>query len=1582
MSKKQAKGKQSTVPQSARKPARTRKKTSGRGQDSDGQSSKLRHEDLDEGTEDDHGLDMKIPFDVIHADEDAEVLHPKLPREQIHVQQPALWKAAVEQLDALTRQGRTASREEIEFAQEARPFCLGCAVLRFMGPGEIHGVVETGQDPELRHNPRELSVGHLNTLSETFVKQGVKDRPSPVRIMVDKEQIPQELRLEMSKADPRDPESQLPTFDLIREHPEEERLLEMQMVYCIDEDHRLLNDNEWDKRYQTLRQLRSGRKLAKLINGNHRINAMLNATKLLRSAAAFIVNMERNGSERDVALLWAELNEKIATATYAVEVYSSDTPDHIVAQLAKNEEVRPTLAPRPGEAIWTYVDTQEALVRKMINEGKVKTRAEALDMIHHIGERKENTNDLGEATIMALLNTVNVTPVKQESNEISPSVIKALVSHPTTYDMLVDTCPVLWFYNELLKESHVTMMRKDSGGAFVAHVWLSLRLLVQLANCLNGVRFAEALTYLESLGEDTDILPLKALGAEDSVPFFNYMTANPQAQPQLLNRYGGTEAKEFEAILSQEFGRDGIDPNNLLYKDPTYIEALKEQCSAQKARVGTFAIFDSIFRQQEDSEEEYESPEAMREAWNNARIALNGVLFSETPDDAAKGLDRARVDHPILSLLPESFWKEVDVWKWCVGWCDRRVKRLNTVGEYFRSQMPAMKLLFTSILHGYIGAPVWWINYPDRVLQEIQLPPHIVNDLGLRDRVDRRVLLLLLRFLPSLARRLGTKGEEASGTEEDGQTEGDGSGGVDQEQSAGSTTKNSGNQVAPTKLDVPGRTGKPRTRAATKAMKEPTEIRSAALSKRPTHRVLSRTIVGRIQTTDDEDILPVPKSKPQSGSEEEQSPRDGEQQEQQEWQEHPRPVQPPGRPRRSQTIAPPKHEEVITLTSTDDEVVDQPTREDHEEVKSKRKGVRRSAIANTGATKGKYIAVPNPPHIHKTAPNTCDLLALANPGHIVISSGIPPSTPSNVFALAVGDPESIEAKKQVLRESVEPLGSLLAEIENHRYSLRRSMLYLASQASSKRDDFPFALEYLVTCLQRDTLAMRDIYVSRVATSFQRAYGCSLDEARAEAVLMAKQDGLYESSLLDVDPDTGEIFLNMLNTFPEAARPHLHTHVISAAQLSKDDVLGLPMAIKALEPFLPVQGYGMSKREVEGRGLVGVAHLVKSVQSRDSGSGIQPKVDPEVFENPRSNFPDQCTEVRSWLKEDMRALYDPTTFPTGLDIYKPSGELIIPDYASPWSTGEFGRGAEHLTNETGMFTAGIITQCQNVWKKHVFKAVNEYNEVSITNDDPEEFAEERGGQGDPSAPKSGGSGQREVKEAETVNVGEGREGATVEKDAETEYKEPSAIGRKRPRERKPDNGTDGSEEGAVDSPTKRMRAGKLGIEGQGEEGEGAGEEGDDPPKDSEDGHQDEDIDEDEENDEDDEDDSYSKTSSKQLDRLSSPSLGSIPPPLPQIRTRSITRASARKLATSIPPPVSAPATAVTRKRKATGSSEDSSPPPDSPTAHLTSGKKFQNLALGGPGVGSTSTGTGTTNRPASSASGSKVRTVSQRRRTGV
>lgn len=124
----------------------------------------------------------------------------------------------------------------------------------------------------------------------------------------------------------------------------------------------------------------------------------------------------------------------------------------------------------------------------MIEDGDATDRIQALDILNEMREQGASTRELtlAQATKYAALDLSpgDSDPKIKIPGLLSDQACRELMTHPVLMEMAVDTKAASWCYNSRLMDTHVIQMRRDSGASFVAHFWLSLRLLIRVRNCI------------------------------------------------------------------------------------------------------------------------------------------------------------------------------------------------------------------------------------------------------------------------------------------------------------------------------------------------------------------------------------------------------------------------------------------------------------------------------------------------------------------------------------------------------------------------------------------------------------------------------------------------------------------------------------------------------------------------------------------------------------------------------------------------------------------------------------------------------------------------------------------------------------------------------------------------------------------------------------------------------------------------------------------------------------------------------------------------------------------------------------------
>ncbi|KAB5588480.1 Kinase D-interacting substrate protein [Ceratobasidium theobromae] len=516
-------------------------------------------------------------------------------RTPARIKDPERWKLAQDELHTMASESRQGDQEDIERAAEISNWLIGYAALRFAGPGEITGIVALEDDPNEHYNPRPLNEDHVHALTEVFSSGGKKDRVSPIRIALPLASLDSALIEEMRKADPRNPESPIPPLALKSPTAERKRELEAQLFFLSSHDI-LLSDNDLVARHVELNSYRRNRKLARLINGHHRIRAMINMSLQLYREASNITQMVRREEEADFPALWNKVNKQVAKATYVVEVYKGNqfighsisivlklnipdtTPPHVLAWLGENEADRPNQAPQGGEKLWTLAETQETTIADWIAKDIVLDRTSGLNRWHRQREIASSEKTVSRADTTGAGPSEGRLGTRQKAQKVkivgqlSEEACIELMAHPVTNQMVVDTRSMLWILNHCLKDTYVDKMRRDFGCPLILHFWAGSVLLFRLANVAQGRGLTDAENYLRSVKD----LPATKDGDAQAVIHFKNLCQSPQRVPGLLNRFEEEGSKKFEKALEESMEKAGIKKAaDVDFKSEKFIIALR-----------------------------------------------------------------------------------------------------------------------------------------------------------------------------------------------------------------------------------------------------------------------------------------------------------------------------------------------------------------------------------------------------------------------------------------------------------------------------------------------------------------------------------------------------------------------------------------------------------------------------------------------------------------------------------------------------------------------------------------------------------------------------------------------------------------------------------------------------------------------------------------------------------------------------------------------------------------------------------------------------------------------------------------------
>ncbi|GAB1526442.1 hypothetical protein RhiTH_009609 [Rhizoctonia solani] len=282
--------------------------------------------------------------------------------------------------------GRRPDKKKVDSQQVMKQYSLGYAIMPFVGPGNVDGVIQPSDDPNNRHNKCKATNQHINDLSDAFLDKGIDDERSPIVITIDPSKVHGELLKKMKMVNSLMFDTKIPQFDVIQEHAKEEEQIELELLFGANKAGRL-GDAEINNHISRLEELRAERimagGMAVLVNGHHRRKAMKQAfgglEMQIRQAAT---DAAATNSYSDLEELLTPSLELLKKSNYLVHVFRHDTPTEYLTILATNNEDRPNNPPSGAEYLWELAETQEAWVNKNTRSGEWD-RDEALNKFWH-----------------------------------------------------------------------------------------------------------------------------------------------------------------------------------------------------------------------------------------------------------------------------------------------------------------------------------------------------------------------------------------------------------------------------------------------------------------------------------------------------------------------------------------------------------------------------------------------------------------------------------------------------------------------------------------------------------------------------------------------------------------------------------------------------------------------------------------------------------------------------------------------------------------------------------------------------------------------------------------------------------------------------------------------------------------------------------------------------------------------------------------------------------------------------------------------------------------------------------------------
>ncbi|KAG9080784.1 hypothetical protein FS749_007895 [Ceratobasidium sp. UAMH 11750] len=286
---------------------------------------------------------------------------------------------------------------------------IGSAYVRFIGPGDVHGVVDLEHNPNKRGNPRGLNSGHVEILHDIFRRPNAKkDHESPLYLAVDGALISDEQRALMRAADARNLLSKVPPLVLNRNQADLEAKLEEEL-WVQRVQGQWLNLADLNDRQAELARLRDDPKrgMSYILNGNHRTRAMLAENEsIIAQRDAVRAKLEKNpGNRADMEREMEALQERVEGHTWRCLVYDSSQLSKAAHNyLVYNEHERPAMGMGPGEKAWWLAQKFETEMEDLMNAGGTQrcSRASAANVVQgrwrrEIGSKMTMTGRDGES---------------------------------------------------------------------------------------------------------------------------------------------------------------------------------------------------------------------------------------------------------------------------------------------------------------------------------------------------------------------------------------------------------------------------------------------------------------------------------------------------------------------------------------------------------------------------------------------------------------------------------------------------------------------------------------------------------------------------------------------------------------------------------------------------------------------------------------------------------------------------------------------------------------------------------------------------------------------------------------------------------------------------------------------------------------------------------------------------------------------------------------------------------------------------------------------------------------------------------
>ncbi|QRV82338.1 kinase D-interacting substrate [Ceratobasidium sp. AG-Ba] len=426
-------------------------------------------------------------------------------------------RMARQRIDGILSSGEGERKAAIEMANAMEEHCWGVAVLNFSawyGASLVLDVVDGAV--ATRINPRLPEASHVDKLEAVLSNPDRKtDFKTPIMIQVRKGQLSDEFIESIRTKDLYDMHSKPPPLRLQTITAEEEKVhyeLFWRSTEEFDENgtsrRRWLTNDELKQRQERAMYFFKTREFVILINGNHRIAAMLRIGRAIHEDLILLLREAERGVEDLLSYRqrWTDLERRMQHCTYRALIFKDDTPMELLLEIAKNFEQDPQKGEEKAELIFMTAERYIAAISRLHIDHPDLPRSALLDIARLELIKKSGKDDSQDPQIGRRDDPINVDdgediPVSQPLLSQNPgpgiqvkdkSKLAGLTNGATVFQRICILSPnlelVIWtrsayiVWNLHMADDYGTTMLKPYGGLFTARLWLEIETLLCIAS--------------------------------------------------------------------------------------------------------------------------------------------------------------------------------------------------------------------------------------------------------------------------------------------------------------------------------------------------------------------------------------------------------------------------------------------------------------------------------------------------------------------------------------------------------------------------------------------------------------------------------------------------------------------------------------------------------------------------------------------------------------------------------------------------------------------------------------------------------------------------------------------------------------------------------------------------------------------------------------------------------------------------------------------------------------------------------------------------------------------------------------------